>query len=593
MPLKRAFQWITRDTLKGTSRRIRQFLGYWTFRFLVFCLRKRKAFSEAPSLSIPGEPPFFSLLLVAYRTPPAWLHKAVNSVRGQLFPNWELCIGLCEIDPALERELRAIADIDTRIRLFDLKENLGISLNTNAIAACSKGDFLCVLDHDDYLEPHALREIFPLASSGEFDLIYTDEDIVTANGMLLPPNIKPDWAPETHLSYGYICHLCCFRRSLFDQAGGFHSEFDNAQDYDLFLRMSEKTERIAHIPKVLYHWRRHALSSTSGAEAKPTAWDAGKRAVESHLQRIKENARVERGSLVGTLRVRHPVQNSTRVDIIMASLNEKNLGRCLNSILRLTRYPNYRICIVGAKNDLEASPHPIPGSDHILFLEYSGPFNLSSMNNFGAKTCDGDLLLFLSEDVEITYEDWLEGLLEQMERQKIGAVGPLLLSPEGLIRQAGLNVDEHEVSENFHAGSRPEGGGYNFISQVVHNVTAVSSLCLCTRRKCFLEVGGFDEQVPDAFNDIDYCLRLIERGYRIVYTPYTRLVLVENISTHSEWRKSKQTMLEKWNNGELHDRYFNAPLFKPGSNLYRLAMNYLSPLAGNATPPKREQRRGN
>jgi len=595
-------RWVHQDGWRGLGRKIRQVFLYWRFRLRVFFLRKLpKILVQAPlgkntywpDISNSVHPrsaasvPTFSILLPAYRTKPTWLREAVNSVRKQSYENWELCIGLYDVGTILQDEVRALSEKDSRVRVFDLSENSGISINCNLLAKNATGEFLAVLDHDDYIEPHALQELAPLVSSGQFDLIYTDEDVIfTGVKIPLPPNLKPDWSPDSLLSYNYICHFCCYRHNLFWEIGGFRSEYDGAQDYDLFLRFSEKTERIAHVPKVLYHWRRHALSSSSGSGAKPAAWEAGRRAVESHLKRVNEGARVELGKYFGTVRVHYPIPQAISVRIIIPSANRNNtLVRCLESIARFTRYPRYQVTVMlNGNGDFKELRKSYALHDRVFLHDYSEPFNYSRINNAAVAKSDGDVLVFMNDDIEVIEETWLEGLLEHVLRDKVGAVGPMLLYPNGTIQHSGISVEPDCIAWEFHKNLPQTTAGYNFRVQTLQNVTALTGACLCTRREYFLAVGGFDERLPLAYNDVDYCLKLLAMGYRMVYTPFVRLIHHESLTRGNDFegekwnrlRSEMDMMRQKWGAAGLRDRYFDPRLFKKGADLHRLAADYLS-----------------
>jgi len=587
---KRGSRWIRQEGWRGTARKIKYILRYWHFRRLVARLKKKHSEgTKAESVAMTQSIPTFSVLMPAYRTQLSWLREALSSLRAQTDGNWELCIGLSEVEPEVEREVEEAARSDARIRVFKLTVNRGISLNSNELAGHARGEFLAVLDHDDYLEPHAFAEVTAVAHSGKFDLIYSDEDIVSSRLKIpSPPNIKPDWAPDSFRSCNYICHLCCFRRTLFEEVGGFRPEYDGSQDYDLFLRLTERTDRIAHIPKVLYHWRRHWLSTASGndADAKPLAWEASRLALESHLRRSKdEEAHAEMGSTFGTLRVRYVRRSDPSVEIIIPSINHENtLVRCLDSIEKLSRYPNYRVTIMlNGSGDFRELRKFYEGRDRIRLRHYTDPFNFSRINNVAAADSDADMLLFLNDDIEITQPDWLEGLLEHALRPGVGAVGPMLLYPDGTIQHGGISVDPVEIAVDFHRRLPQGSPGYHLRAQTVQNVSAVTGACLCTRRRLFIDVNGFDEGFPLAYNDVDFCLKLLQKGYRVIYNPFVRLIHHESLTRGLDYQGAKlerlkieiEMMRKKWGKDGLRDRYFDPKIFRPNADLSRLAAEYL------------------
>jgi len=587
--VERVLRWASQEGLRGSFRKIKNILRYWHFRAIVHSLRNKNvpritSFSTLASFS-----PTFSILLSAYRTKPAWLRQAVDSVLSQTYENWELCIGFCEISEEARRYLDSLAGCDKRVRVFDLSTNLGISENSNFLATKAVGEFLAVLDHDDYLEPQSLAEFSSMVNLGPFDLLYSDEDVVSPRLRIpSPPNLKPDWAPDSFRSCNYICHFCCFRRSLFEEVGGFCSQYDGAQDYDLFLKIVEKTDRIAHIPKVLYHWRRHGLSTASGrgGNAKPLAWETARLAMQAHLQRCGERALAELGTAFGSLRVRYHREEDPLIDIIIPSSNRGNmLVRCLRSITHVSQYPNYRVTVMlNGRGDFEELRSVYGGDDRIRLINYTEPFNFSRINNVAAQKSEADVLLFLNDDIEIIEADWMEGLLEHALRDKVGAVGPKLLYPNGRIQQAGISVDPEFIAWDLFKNLPQSSGGYQARAQMIQNVSAVTGACLCTRRKCFLEVGGFDEEFPLAYNDVDYCLKLLAEGYRIVYTPFVRMIHDESFTRGKDSSGEKRDRLRleidrmraKWGKEGLRDRYFNAAFLKPGANLRDFAVDYLT-----------------
>ena len=582
---------LWREGLGGVRFRIKWMLRYWHFRLLVFWLRKQDPNQDAKRWTGTklGSAPTFSILLPVNHARPSWLREAVNSVRAQSYGNWELCIGLSEVTLGIEKMVRVTADRDLRIRVLKLEGSRGISMNSNRLAREARGEFLTLLSQDDYLEPHALLEMAVRVGSGRFDLLYTDEDVVSPWMKIpFPPNLKPDWAPDSFLSFNYIGHLCCFRRTLFEEVEGFRSDYDSTQDYDLFLRLVEKTDRIAHIPKVLYHGRGHGLFAASGKknDAGSPAKEAARLALESHLQRYSnETAHVETGNNSGILRVHYPRRSDPLVDIIIPSMNHENtLVRCFDSIERLSRYPNYRITVMlnGPANFGELLT-TYDGHNRIRFRHYTETFNFSRINNVAAMKSEGEVLLFLNDDIEITQADWLEGLLEHALRKEVGAVGPMLLYPNGTIQHAGISVDPDWIAFDFHKGLPESGAGYDSRAQTVQNVSVVTGACLCTRRECFLDVGGFDEDFPLAYNDVDYCLKLIEKKRHVVYTPFVRAIHHESLTRgfdHHGGKKERlnleiERMRNKWGAEGLRDRYFNPGIFMPNAPLKRLAAEYL------------------
>jgi GT2 family glycosyltransferase len=524
---------------------------------------------RAQSLS---QKPRISIITPTYNAPLPYLKQAIESVRAQAYDNWELC--LCDdgsTDPQVRQLLRQVAKEDKRIRVRILKTNHGISGASNEALRLATGDFVGFLDHDDELAPFALYEVAKLLNEHpDADLIYSDEDKCTPEGNRYDPFFKPDWSPDLMRTSNYLCHFTVVRTALVRDVGGFRRGYEGSQDYDLFLRVIERTERIHHIPKVLYHWRAIPSSTASSPAAKMNAHEAARRALEEHLKRTKQDAKVLPGNTVGRWRIRYARKGRPRVSIIIPTGGRMDiLEQCLTGVVERTTYRNFSIIIVDNSKDdrvqelLRRLDGKLPG---MRYLDHRNrPFNFSLMNNHAAKVADSPLLLFLNDDAVPLNPDWLDAMIEHAQRPEVGAVGAKLLFPDGTIQHAGVVFG---VFENTgHAFKYLPGDEripiYFDFPNVVRNCSAVTAACMMMRREVFWEVGGFDEvHLAVAFQDVDLCLRLREKGYRIVYTPYAKLThheaktKVEKIPNRYEDRYMKQ----KWAHVIARDPYYNVNL---------------------------------
>jgi GT2 family glycosyltransferase len=487
--------------------------------------------------------PLISVITPVYNTDPKWLHAAVASVRRQAYPNWELC--LCDDaspSAATRAALDALARSDARIKVTRLAENGGISVASNAALALARGEFIVRLDHDDELAPEALFELARLLNAHpDADVVYSDHDKLEADGSRSEPYFKPDWSPDLFLSYMYLCHMDGARRTLVEDVGGFRSEYNGAQDYDLYLRLTERTTRIHHIPAILYHWRKIEGSTAGAGAAKPWALDAGQRALAAAVARRGWNAEVVPGRLPGHYRVRFRVADEPLVSILIltrggepAAGQRDLLAECLGALVRRTTYKNYELVIASDTGRVsEPTARAIATARHeIHHYDVPAPFNFSRKTNFAAARARGTQLVLFNDDVEVITPDWIETLLEHAQRPEIGAVGAKLYYPDGRLQHVGmlLGVGAGTVAAHAfhqHPGASP---GYFGSTIVTGNVSAVTAALMMTRREVFERVGGFNEALPIDFNDVDYCLKLRRDGLRIIFTPWAEAYHHESAS---------------------------------------------------------------
>lgn len=495
--------------------------------------------------------PKISIVMPVYNVERRWLEKALDSVLAQLYENWELCIADdASTEPHIRKTLEAYENKDPRIRVAYLSENRGISLASNEALALATGEFVALLDNDDELTENALYENVRLLNQYPYaDMIYSDEDKLDMDGKRCEPHFKPDWSPEMYLCHNYTCHFGVYRKSLIDEIGGFRKGYEGSQDYDLVLRFIEKTENIYHIPKVLYHWRMIPGSAADSTDAKRYAYVAGKQAVEDYVRRNGIDGVVEDGLFLGSYRVRYRLRGTPEVSIIIPFRDKASvLETCVDSILRKTTYPRYRILLVDNGSREEETIQYLKGLEPqpaIQVLKYDRPFNYSAINNYAASQTDSEYVLFLNNDTEVISKDWIEVMLEHAQREEVGGVGALLYYPDDTVQHAGVILGLGGIAGHSHSRVSRESFGYFGRMKVVHNLSAVTAACMMTRRSLFEEVGGFDESVTHAFNDVDLCLKIREKGYRIVYTPYAELYHHESLSRGYEDTPEKQARFQR------------------------------------------------
>lgn len=475
--------------------------------------------------------PLISIVMPVYNTEERWLRQAIESVRGQFYPHWELCI--CDDGSTADYVPRILAEYsrhDERIRVVTNEQNKGISAASNRALSITAGEFVGFLDHDDELTPDALYEVVKLLNERpELDFLYTDEDKLASDGRREEPFFKPDWSPDLLLSMNYIAHFAVVRRRLLQEVGGFTEGLEGSQDYDLFLRLSEKTGNIGHIAKPLYSWRKSPHSTALAPQAKPYAHEAGRQALQQHLRRRGVEAEVVDG-LVSPFRyrVRYRIIGQPLVSIIIPIKDRVDLlRRCLESVEEKTTYRHFEVVIVDNGSEKPDTLEYLAHLSHRV-IRLPGPFNYSYLNNVGVAHAQGEFVLFLNNDIEVIAEEWLEALLEQAQRQEVGAVGAKLLFPRGTIQHAGVILGHSGFANNAFWGQPGDRPLYYCLSHVVRNYSAVTGACLMTRRAVFEAVGGFDENLTVAFGDVDLCLRIREKGYSVVYTPYAVLYHLES-----------------------------------------------------------------
>ncbi len=516
--------------------------------------------------------PKISIVVPLYNTPQVFLNDLLDSVVRQSYENWELCLADgSNYDFDVQTPIYSYED--ERIKYKKLSKNLGIAGNSNKAIEMATGEYIALLDHDDTLMPHALFENVRLINQDlDYEFIYSDEDKLSADGKRrFDPFFKPDFSPNTLNTFNYITHFAVIKKSLLDEVGYFKSEYNGAQDYDLFLRVCEKAKKVGHIADVLYNWRIAETSVAYNADAKSYTIDAGKAALEDSLKRKGITARVEVAQIDNYFNVVYPTPTDL-VSIIIPNKDEKNtLKKAIDSILDKTTYANYEIIIIennSEKSETFSYYEKLEQNPKIRVVKWSNPFNFSALNNFAATEAKGSLLLFLNNDVSVITPDWIEQMAMYCVQYSIGAVGAKLFYPDDTLQHGGVILKIGEVAGHSHKGTyKYEVGSLGRLT-FVNDVSGVTAACVMIRKEVFDEVGGFDEQFAVAFNDVDLCLKIRELGYSIVWTPFAQLYHYESKTRGYEvtpekqerFRKETDKWLAKWGEKYKSDPFYNINL---------------------------------
>jgi O-antigen biosynthesis protein len=484
--------------------------------------RREAALQE---LEVLAARPLISLVMPTYKTDPKYLREAVDSVRSQYYPEWELIvIDDGSEDVGLEQTMSSYGG-DKRIRFKPLRQNVGISAATNAGLELCEGEFVGFLDHDDTLTPDALLRVAQaLAADPELDVVYTDSDKLTIGGVRADPFLKPDWSPVYALGAMYIGHLLVVRRTVAEAAGGFDPAFDTIQDFEFFLRVSERTDRIHHIPQTLYHWRAIPGSIAAGTDQKSGVEELQARAVSDHLERLGIDARAVPHPSIPHRAVLAPRNGSApeaKVSIVIArGGGDGGLERLLVSLFERTSYRDFETIVT----DRPGRPGEDEDSRVTWVANDPGPFRRGHANNIGAAAAAGEYLIFLGEDIEIVEADWIEQLLLHAALPRVGAVGPLLARPDGLVDQAGVAIGLRNPASPMLSGFPADGDGYYGTLPCAREVSALGADCLLVGKADFDAEDGFNEFYHSQYEDFDLCRRLAKKGLECVYAPRPRLI---------------------------------------------------------------------
>jgi O-antigen biosynthesis protein len=525
--------------------------------------------------------PLISVLIPTYNTNEKFLRECLDSVINQVYQNWELCIA---DDASKEPQVRSVLEeyrerFPTQIKLVFCEENRHISATTNAALEIAEGEFISLLDHDDLLTEDALFEVVKLLNQKhekQVDVIYSDEDKWNDVAECFDePFFKPDWSPENLKGQMYIGHLGIYRRNLVDEVGGFRLGLEGSQDWDLALRVTEKAQSICHIPKILYHWRKHSNSTAQHANQKNYATIAGLKAVNDALERENEGGIAHLNDKNNCVLVQYPIKNKPLVSIVIPTKDKAELLKpCLVSLVKNTSYSNFEIVIVD-NGSLEPETFQ-------LFEEYQqlleerfkvirddDVFNFSRLVNNGVKASNGEMILLLNNDTEvISPNNWLEEMVGYAQRKEIGCVGCMLLYDDQTIQHAGVICGLGGIASHSHLNLPISNPGYYARLTIVSNYSATTGACFMIRRNVWEEVNGFDETLAVAYNDVDFCLRLLSKNYRHVVLPHVLFYHHESKSRGLDDTPEKQRrftqetniMKQRWQHIIDHDPYYNPNL---------------------------------
>lgn len=535
----------------------------------------------------------FSILVPLYNTPEKFLREMIQSVLDQTYVKWELCLadGSDDAHQLVGQICKEYMDRDeitakeyglsgTRIRYEKLTENLGISGNTNKCFEMATGEYIGLFDHDDLLHPTALYEYMKVICDEDADYVYCDETTFSGDSIdnMITLHFKPDFAPDNLRANNFICHFSVFSKELLSETGLFRSQFDGSQDHDMIFRLTQAAKHIVHVPKILYYWRSHAGSVASDINAKSYAIDAAKGAVAAHLSACGfSDFKIESTRAFETIfRIRYKVIGEPKVSIIIPNKDHvSDLKRCIDSIVGKSSYENMEIIVVennSTSSEIFEYYETIKKHPNIQVIKYEGEFNYSAINNLGAKAATGDYIVLLNNDTEVITRSWIEELLMYAQRQDVGAVGCMLYYPNYTIQHAGvvLGLGAHRTAGHSHYGMAKENLGYMGRLCYAQNVSAVTGACMMVKKALFDELGGLDEGFAVALNDVDFCIRLREKGLLNVFTPFAELFHYESASRGSDvdtgasaanqerYNAESEAFRQKWKEVlEAGDPYFN------------------------------------
>ena len=488
----------------------------------------------------------FSILVPLYNTPERFLREMIESVTAQTYGKWELCLadGSDDAHDFVGRICQEYRQKDSRIKYQKLVKNEGISGNTNECYKMATGNYIALFDHDDLLHPCVLFAYMQAICEKDADYIYCDEATFKGNSInhMITMHFKPDYAPDNLLANNYICHFSVFSRELLESGELFRSQFDGSQDHDMILRLTAKAKHIVHVPRILYYWRSHKGSVASSIDAKTYAIDAAKGAVADHLTKLGyRNFEIESTRAFATIfRIKYELTSRPLVSIIIPNKDHvDDLSRCVESIINLSTYDNYEIVIVENNSETaeirtyyeEISRHP-----RVQVVEYKGDFNYSKINNFGVQYAKGEYLLLLNNDTEVITPDWMEELLMYAMRKDVGVVGAKLYYPDKTIQHAGIviGLGAHRTAGHTHYRIPEANVGYMGRLCYAQDVTAVTGACMMVSKALDEELGGLDESFTVALNDVDFCLRVREKGFLNIFTPFAELYHYESKSRGSD-----------------------------------------------------------
>lgn len=516
--------------------------------------------------------PLISIIIPVYNVEPKWLDLTIKSIENQWYENWELCIA--DDKSTNSKTIKYLQNIkNPKIKIKFLEKNLNISGASNEAFSLVTGEYIALMDNDDEITPDALYEVVKAINNTDAEFIYSDEDKITTDGNCLSPYFKPDYSYDLLLSLNYICHFSVIKRTILNKIGGFNSKFDGAQDYDLFLRVIEQTNRIYHISKVLYHWRILETSTAMCSHAKPYTYEAGKRAVQSHFYRNKINAKSIDSIYASALDVEYEMPiNNPLVSIIIPTKDAVNyLHTCITSIVNSSTYKNYEIIILNNNSEKEETfkwfNEIQKKYSFVKIIEANYEFNWSKLNNHGIKESKGDVFIFLNNDIEVITPNWIERLASKALQPNVGTVGALLLFEDNTIQHSGVVVGLNGWADHIFRTFEPIDIYINYTSPMVNrNVLAVTGACIVISKETIDKIGNFNEDFLICGSDVEICLRAHENGYRNILDTNTRLYHFESKTRSSyvpecDFEMSKKAYQYYWENG---DPFYNKNLSLSG-----------------------------
>jgi glycosyltransferase involved in cell wall biosynthesis len=523
--------------------------------------------------------PTFSVIMPVFNSDEQWLKRAIDSVQSQIYTNWELCIADdCSTDPNVAKVLNEYATKDPRIKIAYRSENGHIAAASNTALELATGEFVAFLDHDDEFAPHALYLMAEeINAHPEADLLYSDDDKITGDGRRYAPHFKSEWDPDLLYSMNYLAHLGVYRTSVVRSVGGFRVGFEGSQDYDLALRVIEQIpkDHIRHVPFVLYHWRAIEGSVALNPEGKPYAHEAARRAIRSHFRRVGINASVTPGLGHFHQAIYHLPERFPLVSVVIPTRDSVDLLRGITSdVLERTEYQPLELIVVDNQSKEPQTLsylRELQNLKRVRVIGFDAPFNFSALNNFGVRHSGGEVIAFLNNDLRVISPEWLKEMVSLALRSDVGAVGAKLYYPNDTIQHAGIIIGMTGCAGHPYKHLPKESLGYFGRLHLVQNFSAVTAACMVMRRAVFEEVGGFDQvNLPIAYNDVDLCLRIRSRGYRILWTPHAELYHVESASRGYEDTPEKQARLEldtqvilsRWS-----ERFLPDPCYSPNLSL--------------------------
>lgn len=519
-----------------------------------------------------------SVLTPLWNTPENFLREMIESVQTQTYQNWELCLadGSDDAHAYVGEICREYAAKDSRIVYKKLEKNGGIAENTNRCLEMATGEFVAPFDHDDLLHPCVLYEYVKVINEKDADYIYCDE-ATFKNGdvnQMITMHFKPDYAIDNLRANNYICHFSMFDKKLLEGTELYRTKFDGSQDHDMILRLTDKARNVVHVPKLLYYWRQHAGSVSSGVEAKPYVVESARGAVADHLRRHGfANFKITSTRAFETIfKITYEIIGEPKISIIIPNKDHvEDLRRCITSIIEKSTYDNYEIIVVennSETREIFAYYEELANNPAVKIITYKGDFNYSAINNLGVSEASGEYVLLLNNDIQIITVNWMEELLMYAQRPDVGAVGAKLYYPDKTIQHAGvvIGLGAHRTAGHVHYRQKRENLGYMGRLCYAQNMSAVTGACLLVKKALYEEAGGLDESFAVSLNDVDFCLKLRRLGYLNVFTPFAEAYHYESASRGSDmtgeaaarYNAESARFREKWKAElEAGDPYYN------------------------------------